>query len=210
MPLFALISGYYMYQSMQAKPMGQYLKKQFLQLIVPMFCWTVLMWVYYIIRVLLCNECNLFEFTHLKVLVHNFLYQYWFLWAIFVASFVILIVKKYCKDRLWVYLSIVLLSLFLTNNNNIYLYVFTFPYFLVGYLVNKYKFVSKKSNSILLLLLSGFTFIILICLYTNDIYVYISQTRIFPSIDGIRVQLYRDLFRWLIGGIGCFFCYFCF
>lgn len=61
----------------------------------------------------------------------------WFLWAIFFCSLVVLLVSKFFKDNILIYLLGFLITFFVPDSHNLFLYKFMYPYFLIGYFFNK-------------------------------------------------------------------------
>lgn len=67
----------------------------------------------------------------------TYLHSIWFLWAIFWCSMALLVVHRYFNDNIIVYVSLGLFALLLPEVLGISLYVYMYPYFVIGYLFNK-------------------------------------------------------------------------
>ena len=133
MPLFITISGFFFYNSLQKYSFKDLIKSRFLKLIVPIIAW-------HIIWMITDGFSNQGEGYTMVSFVAGFLKQYWFLWAVFYCSIVVLFVEGLIKERikLIIYSLLIVLSLFLPNILNIDRYVYLFPFYLIGFLYCKY------------------------------------------------------------------------
>lgn len=134
------------------------------------------------------------------------IYSYWFLWAMLLCSIAIWFFDKYLKCNMLIVAIAMTISLFIPNKLNSNLYIFVFPYFLIGYLWQ------KKSKSVeltikhikFILFISILIFGILLAKYNYNSYIYTTQTYLFGSM-GWKEHLAIDLFRWTIGFAGSIF-----
>lgn len=135
MPLFALLSGYLFFWSMK-RPMEHVIKKRLTSVLLPIFCWVTLENVGKSIIFLTKNEFTFFVFLH--DYASSFIYKLWFLWAIFWCSLIVMLVEKACKGRVWIYGLLIILILFTPAMYNFHMYAYMYPYFVAGFLINKF------------------------------------------------------------------------
>lgn len=202
MPLFALISGYLFFWSMK-KPTRSVLKKRLTSLLLPIFCWVTL-------------ECAgrgvIQEIKHrsapisyIQFYADKLLGSLWFLWAIFWCSLIVLLVDKIFKGRVWIYGVILGLLLFTPAEYNFHMYAYLCPYFVSGYLFNKYNgmnlYDKKVKKDWYALAASGVAFVILFIFYGHDSYIYTTGISVLGENNVIK-QLGIDIYRWTIGFAG--------
>ena len=203
MPLFMLISGYLFAYSANRRSLQENIQKKFSTLIIPILVWSTILFLGSIVKDLHHHR----DIVSLLYLINKFilciLNQLWFLWAIFWSSLVILISRKYLKDSWIAYLLFIISSLFIPDKYNSHLYVFVFPYYLLGYKYNTCRsWTSLHSiwkNRIFILIIITI-FIGLLLVYRYDSYVYSSGYYILNG-NGLY-QLYTNIYRFAIGLVG--------
>lgn len=202
MPLFMLISGYLFYYSTNAHSFFDNLKSRFSTLLLP-----IIMWSFLPIFFNLITLQNLSFLAILKSVVSSVISNLWFLWAIFFCSIIVIIVKKFLHDNCWIYLMGFFLTFFTLDIFGFALYKFMYPFFIIGYWLNKYhnevaSFIAKtglaKST---ITIISTLTFLALLFFFNNDTYIYTTQYYILDKQFPLQ-QLSIDLFRFFIGLIG--------
>ncbi len=91
MPLFALLSGYLFFWTMK-KSVNNVLKRRVLSLILPIFCWVSLE---YVVKcVVLASKNGFCVLSLFSKYVFSFFHEFWFLWAIFWCSVVVLCIES--------------------------------------------------------------------------------------------------------------------
>lgn len=211
MPLFMLVSGYLFYGSIVRHSWTNNLKFRFSKLLLPVVFWNTL---YLCISntIILLNGDTI---SWRGVLV-SYTYTLWFLWAIFWCSIIVLVVSRWFHDSVVVYVALLCVMLFIPGLYGINLYVYMYPYFIVGYLWNKHQIHDKIKcylNANIQVIALSFLFILFVLFvilcqhYTVEDYVYVSGTGILkglrssaPFID--YHQLNIDVYRYLIGFVG--------
>lgn len=171
MPLFMLISGYLFGYN---KNMGlSLIKKKALQMVIPIFVWSILPLVASIYGSF--NEGLGFLVIikkYISISVHNL----WFLWAVFLLSCIVVVIHTFYQDNTMLYMILWILSNFISDELNVFLYTYMYPFFVLGYLYNtrgwKCK-VIKWSNSYYSIILLGIVFAILLSFFSYDKYIYI-------------------------------------
>lgn len=199
MPLFALVSGYFLFITVQKYDCFAIIKRRFQQLLLPVF--VVFFFYYTLIALLHRNEFPLHTyFSWYFSSCYSFL---WFLWITFFVSVFVSFTHRYMDDNVLIYISIILITFITPEYGSLSTYKFVYPYFIMGYLFQKHNFSEHKmwkklnsfSGSVILLLF----YAILLLFYTRDSYIYTTGIYIFSDFPR---QLFIDLYRFLIGLIG--------
>ena len=134
MPLFMLISGYLFYFSIKIN-FWNIVKTKFLGLIIPLISWHTL----YQLILLLYGEP-----TSPYIFFFSYFHTLWFLRALFYSCIIVLLVNRFLHDNIWAYSCIFIIMFLFPNRIFPAVFVFTIPYFYIGYLFNKTN--STKSN----------------------------------------------------------------
>ena len=208
MPLFMLVSGYLFYGSVVRYSWRYNLKTRFSKLLLPVVLWNTL-------YLAILNTVNLLNGKPVPwgEELLSYTSALWFLWAIFWCSLIVLFVVRCFHDNIMVYVVLWPLMLLLPGLYGINLYVYMYPYFIVGYLWNKYRLHDKikcRLNAYTRVMAFAFLFVLFVILYrqyTVEDYIYISGSGILkglstssPFIDYHLLSI--DLYRYLIGFVG--------
>lgn len=209
MPLFMLVSGYVFYWSVGRRTFRETARRQFRSLVVPCLCWTALYQ-----ALLLQKAGGRFDLEWLSGLPTLLLRGNWFLWAVFWCSMAVVAALSWGKQmpppqghsRAVVLLLLSGLLLFLPNGflENGYEYVFVYPYFILGYLANRYGLPSRMGKKLhgVCFAASLALFALLFPLFHYNAYVYTSMTCVLGVPDPLR-QFLIDGYRWAVGLAGC-------
>ena len=203
MPLFALISGYLFYFSSCHRAFYQIVKRRIEGLCIPAVAWAVIM------LGLKFVSSVIFDDPYIQTLKGGIVYSFtgiWFLWAIFWNSLVILFVKNFLGDRISVYVIILVLLILLPSIYNLSTIGYLYPYIIFGYLANKYSLVQHlqkvpKRYIVLVLVVTVLLYSYMLCDFKVEYYIYTTGISIFHK--DFTSQLWIDLYRWLIGFMGC-------
>ncbi|KPU43717.1 acyltransferase family protein [Oxobacter pfennigii] len=206
MPLFMLISGYLFYQTFYKSDKIIILYNRIMKLLVPIFTWAF----FTILIKITENLANGIDVNYKEIItlyLKTSLLHLWFLWSIFYCSIIIILVNHYFNDSIIAYIYIGFSMLFIPDAFNTHLYKYMYPYFIGAYLWNKYDIKSKMANMKLIIKTATFLalflcYIILIQFYDYDSYIYTSKIFLFSN-PNFMYQLGIDIFRWMIGIIGC-------
>ena len=204
MPLFALVSGYLYYFTIEKYSFEKILIKKIKSFLHPIV-------IFGIYRYLLTRKSLLFNDIALSK-VYDFVFflfdGYWFLWSILFITIIVLFINKFFNDNIKVYIVFFLLTLIIPTRV-LSLRIFLYPFFVVGYFFCKHhKMIDGiKRNIIYILGTSLVIFICLLFLYKKNTYIYISGMTIINPILNISSfeQIYIDLFRIIIGFVGSIF-----
>lgn len=201
MPLFMIISGYLFYFSINKYSTISNIKKRFTNILLPLFIW-------HTIYIVIYNLPDFINGTTIDWIakIRSYLFAFWFLWAVFWSSIIVLLINKYFNDKIWIYLIICIMALFVPIFP---LYIYMLPYFIVGFLWNKFKLSnkilqSKQYNLCLIGLLAIWT--LLYFNFTTNDYIYTSGICIVKKVhDHYTIsysQIHTDLYRYFIGFVG--------
>ena len=201
MPLFALVSGYLYYFTIEKYSFEKILIKKIKSFLHPIV-------IFGIYRYLLTRKSLLFNDIALGK-VYDFIFflfdGYWFLWSILFITIIVLFINKFFNDNIKVYIVFFLLTLIIPTRV-LSLRIFLYPFFVVGYFFCKHhKMIDGiKRNIIYILGTSLVIFICLLFLYKKSMYIYVSGMTIITPILNISSleQIYIDLFRIIIGFVG--------
>jgi fucose 4-O-acetylase-like acetyltransferase len=135
MPLFMAVSGYVYFASIRRTGLMPAVIRRFRQLVVPIIVWTVLH------RLLLRSgllvsgrESPADWLLNLAGDVGKELkYGLWFLWAVFAASVLVMLLKAVRLDRLLAFAMVSVAVLFIPDWGNLHLFQATLPFFFLGY-----------------------------------------------------------------------------
>ena len=202
MPLFALISGYLCHIRDNESVFGFLMRK------VRVFFVPILSWV--CVEFFIKTIIGLQDLSSLKLFITSFfsqlVYSYWFLWAMLLSSIAIWIFEKYFNCNMWIAIVAIIFSMVIPNKLNSNLYVYVFPYFLLGYMWKKRSkegnLSLKQSNAALVAV--TLVFGILLTSYNYNSYIYMTQIYLFGTL-GWKNQIITNLFRWVIGLVGSIF-----
>lgn len=203
MPLFMVISGYLYYYTCTKNSILNVFLTKVQSLGVPILAWGTLDFIIW----LLSGNGDLNLYT-IKIYILMLINAPWFLWATLLCALSVLMIKVVTKDSVYAYVLVIPFFVIFPDNYNLVWLKFMYPYFLTGYLWNKYniktywrKIVEDKKRIIILTL-------VLLCLYFCMIpsfhtkhYIYNSYISIWGK-NSIINQIEIDIFRWAIGYVG--------
>ena len=199
MPLFMLISGYLFHYSIKHNSL-QIIIGKIKGIIIPLICWHSL---YQFIVLALGNSISL------RVFLLSYFHTLWFLRALFVFYMVVLFVNRVFKDNTYIYILVFIISFFIPNHILPDVMVFTFPFFMLGYFVNKFSFIHfidryrSIQNNWLFTLIIFALHIGFLHFYKDDFYVYISQTYLLNNKYTLGHMIFINMYRILTAIWGC-------
>ncbi len=210
MPLFMMISGYLFSFSVRNHSFGNNLTNKVKTILIPNATWCI--------TIIIINCLK--EYIHFGYvsaledgfLLYNgcyyFLHLYWFLWALLASSVIVLLVNRFLKDNLFIYILLLILMLFLPGKFQEH--IFMYPYFVIAYMAGKYDALSrvkalKKNTMTVIVCFVVIGFFFLIPLYEYNSYIYNTGVSLINTENqGYTViqKLGLDLYRWGIGLLG--------
>lgn len=195
MPLFMLVSGYISFYSSKRK-LYYRIKQRVVSLLIPILTWNTLRFI-----IIKTND-YITEgeyYINFNEYINN-LMGLWFLWALLIISISVIFIEKYfegenilfnllCYLALWMILSICIKR---------WRVEFMYPYFMSGYLFNKYKDkIGENLRKIRFLCIP--VSIIMILFFEKKHYVYVTGTNIFNFNYEFLYKLNIDIFRLVTG-----------
>ena len=206
MPLFSLISGYLMYGSFMKYGAQKIILKKANQLLVPTIGWAFILTTIDVILNYLTHDINSFSWTIGRFFSRT-LNDLWFLKAMFIACFIVVIIEKFCKGHWFIYILCTLLTLFLPNIYNFAYYGFVFPFFIIGFKFGRLIKHGLDNQSvkmrICIFVSSLIVYFILLVFFTKENYIYISGMNILCYERLFNVQLGLVVYRALTALCGC-------
>lgn len=186
MPLFMLLSGYFVSGKLGEQPFIEVIKKKSTQLLLPAITCTVICCVY-----LCCVKENP---NYRDEIIGNS----WFLKTLFVYYVLFYLLKQIHMNE-WILFIVSCLLLFVFPHASSLQANLLFPYFWGGYLMRKYNVLERFAY----FWYYAVAFVLLfICLYTLQCYWHIPNY-IEINIDSLQHKFHLILFRYLVGFSGC-------
>lgn len=211
MPIFAIVSGWFVYSSIIKRTAIENIFNQLHSHFIPLVFWTILIKLLNQVLMLFYGEkiCwNNFFLT----LPYSILNYFWFLWAVFINSVILIGIYFIFKNKLQIITTVIIFIFLMIIPDGVFQnHKFLYPYFAVGFFANKFNlstYYKNKNTSTKIFLMICFTFIFCILFenFHKENYIYVSGISVFMApkfgIDIYR-QIYLDIFRWIIGFIGC-------
>lgn len=202
MPLFMLISGYLFYSSLNRHSFPENICSRITSLFIPIILWNIVPFIIYTWHDRPHTLRYLFN-TYLSTMISNS----WFLWAILYCSLAVLMVNRFFKDNILIYLGGLILTFILPDSHNLSLYKFMYPYFIIGYFGHKHfgritgllQSPPRRMRRVTAVFL--IIFLVLLCFYDNDSYIYTTGYTLIGKED-VFLQLGIDAYRFIIGLFG--------
>lgn len=214
LPLFSLLSGYLLFSSLTNKSTFQSIKHTIKVYLVPIFFWTVILRIVYLIY---DKSSFYFEF---KSFLYNFLTNYWFLWAVLFNNIIISIIngisKRFMDNNLCkeiVLFLCILITLTILPDYWLQNHKFLLPFGYCGYLFKRFQVSNKYCIRTLLyywvLIFTFPLYLILLFNFHKINYIYISGISLYNAHKygiGVMNQIYYNLFRFILGLVGSILC----
>lgn len=173
-------------------------------LLVPIAIWTIPVTFLDIIKY---SPERLNPWDFFKTYLNEFIGQFWFLWAVLLCSVIVLIVNRFLKDSVIVYIIIFILTFIIPNIIMVdELYRFMFPLFVLAYFISKYAILKELSNQKIyaITLISMAVFIGMLFFYNHESYIYMTGHSLINKQDWLH-HLLVDIYRIIIGIAGSAF-----
>lgn len=203
MPLFMLISGYFFYFSNNKYNTIHLIGNKVRTILIPIISFSFL---YFLLTKFSLSDgimlsIRRFVWTLFSIKI------YWFLWAVLSISILLKLVLLLKNEYLIVCACLALffvLPLIVDDNIGLYLFFYIYPYFLLGFLANKfgaYAYMQKKKY--LIFGISLCCYLVLMMFYVEDSFIYTSKLSLFQNGSLSFSQFVIDLYRWGVGLFGC-------
>lgn len=206
MPLFALISGYLMHNSITRYTTSRLIQRKAKQLLIPTVGWAAVLTVVDIVINLLTHEQMTWSWALVRFLSRT-VNNLWFLKGIFISCIIVIFVEKCLKGHWAVYVVISLLTLFLPNIFNFALYGFILPFYIIGFKLgepaNRWNTSQSKAKRFLIFFVSLSVYISMLFFFHKKHFIYSTGTSVIASGNGFATQLLIDIYRFIVAFIGC-------
>lgn len=135
MPLFMAISGYFAWSTINRLPLLEILTRRFLQLILPIISWTILIFGVISLLDLFFGRISLPDLLARfpRQIASEALHSLWFLWALYFSVAVMAGLRWLRLDKPWLLFLLCVLSLWVPDARGVTLLKFIFPFFCIGY-----------------------------------------------------------------------------
>lgn len=147
------------------------------------------------------RDMALTVFRILQIILDNF----WFLWAVFYCSIIVIIVHKMFKDSTIIYVLGFVITFIVPDVMHLSLYKYMYPFFIIGYFFHMHEIGIRNriKYNISTLFLLGALYVFLMFFYNYESFIYTSGYTIWGA-NGIQ-QVTIDLYRLLVGLVGSLF-----
>lgn len=193
MPCLMLLSGFFFKRTVDRKDFWDNRVKT---LLIPIIAWPLIPVGIIILKAYIHHSTT--DRIILSIGETIFTY-YWFLWAILFNSVIVWLVHRFLDDSILGHLVIGIGFYFVPTILNVHLWIFMYPYFVVGYLWNKNGVQIKRieNHKIITTCLLGAVDIALFLFYNSDSFIYTTGITV-RSLTRFRI----DLYRYAIGFVG--------
>lgn len=193
MPLFMAISGYLSHASLQkASNLAAFFGGRSLSYLVPILSWAI------VFQVCLFSFSGHATLQDLPLAIgRESIWSQWFLWALLGSLAVTVVAVRFRNYALPALAAIFCGFLALPDLGNMYLFKYTFPFFVAGYFSARHAAVFVAASKHPLLLVLGITAMSLgFQLWDKETYIYVSKmSLVADNADNIAL-------RWLLGATG--------
>lgn len=205
MPLFMAISGYLFYYSYKKYSFKDMLFKILRSILYPIIACNCLFFLIYYRQSIIDFFHGIIGIKSIVKIFYNNLGHLWFLWSYFYSSIGVLIItklfnKKWCLGFFLFFIFLIIAPYFLEFNK--VMNIWMFPYFIVGFLYNKYKDSFSLDLKFTIGLISIPIFSVLFNYFHHDTYAYTSGFTNLIGTYGLSYQNFINIIRYTIGFVG--------
>jgi fucose 4-O-acetylase-like acetyltransferase len=198
MPLFFMLSGIFASLSLRKRSVQQYISSKFETLIYPYFIWVTIQITLQIVLSKYTNSNRSFiDYTYIFYQPRN-LDQFWYLPALFNATVVYILIKKYVTEKWWILIMIALgfyfLSPYLQNISILSDWMEFYIFFAIGDTVSQLFFHEKVQN----FFKSPLTLLLAIPFFAMAQTFYLVNHMYYQSTETMRAEFL------MIALVGCF------
>ena len=196
MPLFMIISGYLFYFSFKKRSWIDLMKNKIKTILKTIVIWNIIR--YLILSAVEYMLEGKFSFSVIEMIRQ--MKGLWFLWAVLICSILVGTIGRCRSNIMEEILLICCMPVIKLLPNEKYV-IFVYPFFVLGYLFNKYR--NNISDEVIKLrFLTLLIFPVMWFFYEKKHYIYVSGIDIFNSVYGVWGQIEINIFRWIIGLVG--------
>jgi len=192
MPLFMALAGFLSYSGIStAGSLLQYVKKRTVSYLLPIAAWaSISQWILY-----LFVDGNRSLWTVSIGILRNAAGSLWFLWALMSSIVLMALAQAALRYRVWIVVTLFTGSLFLPDLGSVYLFQYTFPFFVAGFYFAAWNppLDRLKTHMVRVTVALGTATAICFHYWHEDTYIYVSRMSLhIGNIENIW-------FRWLAG-----------
>lgn len=197
MPIFMWVSGFLACYSLQKRTFVQYIGVRCKRVAVPCVVWNLLTGIGLNLAKLVLHRGPMSSIS---------LGGYWFLWALIICDIALAVQVKFCKHHVQIVLAsmaICILLVFLPTER--WYLAWVYPFFVLGYfspcIIQRFK-----QHFWTVWILAVAIYILILPFFQDEFLVYYSGSSIWQD-RGILEQIGIDLYRFVIGLLGCIVMY---
>jgi fucose 4-O-acetylase-like acetyltransferase len=193
MPLFMAVAGYLSFRGITNAPnLLKYVKDRWVSYLLPIITWAIL---FQAVMFFLKQHDKPADFP--VAIFFEAVSSFWFLWAL-IGCISCAVIAQAAKKYQWLaFLTMFLFNLSLPDQWNIYLFQYTFPFFVGGFYIAKLELypIQKRSFNLVSLIFLAIGSCVCFIFWGTDTYIYITKMSL--SFENLP----RIIFRWLSGSI---------
>jgi fucose 4-O-acetylase-like acetyltransferase len=198
MPLFMAVSGFVSSGSMGRSTALETIRKRFLQLIVPIFCWEILYESIVVFTAVAADRVGMVRALTVlpRLIVEATIDGFWFLQCVFFSTVIVSVLRWIKLDHAAAFAVLCIAVLFLPDMYVLdHMFRYTFPFFCAGYSLAKWKsdILPLKASPFWLLLGGLAVSLVSYAIWTKESYVYVT------AMELTGVNLFQVPFRYVSG-----------
>lgn len=195
MPLFMFLSGYAFYYTICKYEVLDVVKNRARGLLIPMISFAMIIEFKNLCTKKVRGWQGIFD------ILYRFVHRYWFVWAVLACTFLLLFGVTVFKDRIFYYILICILGLFIPDFWYSYFIFFLFPFFVIGYYVCKLGVIEcSRPYTMYILIVSTVIYCVLYYSFSSETYIYGTKYSLLGKT--YITQLVIDMHRFIIGLVG--------
>ena len=204
MPVFMAVSGYLFFYSTE-KSTKTIIYNKIRSILFPLVSWNTLALCLLIISGDCIWDCSI---------LYSYFHTLWFLRSLFICCILTLFINRLFNDNIWIFITLCILLYFIPNSYIANVIVFTIPFFIMGYLSNKYEMPKRIQNLSklmkgIIIVFSFLLFIVLLLFYKKNYSVYVSGCYLFNLEYSPSFILFANLYRNIAAITGCIVIFVC-
>lgn len=202
MPLFAILSGFLLFSSLESRSCQEVMKKRIVSLGLPIVTWGSIDFVISLIN----NEIQVGLFSIVRLMFFSLVGGAWFLWAILMCTAAVVVNRRFFHDSLLFHVLIMVTGLFFTDRFNLGYFKFLYPFFVAGYCWNHlykiiYPVINDMKKSIAVFVSIFVSWEMMVYAFGPDKFIYTTGYCLTTNTELFR-QLFIDAYRVAIGYLG--------
>jgi fucose 4-O-acetylase-like acetyltransferase len=195
MPLFMAVSAYVAHRGVVETPTIRFIFTRAFSLLVPIIVWSTLFQL-----ALTAMSANRHFDALSEAILHEITDSLWFLWALLGGLMLTAIAHSFGRYSLPVSIAMLFMVMLLPDSGNVYLFQYTFPFFLLGYYAAAHHLRAPSGRTLAVVtLLSGIGAAVCFVLWREPTYIYVTRMTLSPE------NLPNIALRFVAGGVASVF-----